>query len=141
MISHKCNCVLSGSENVQTENEFRLWVNAASSVCQKKCKSYTEDLHPNEMDFGYAPALDGYCEGTHELSIINQKIHRKMETQHPANSVAFHCPTFTEEKIVILYWFLLKCQSLFSASKIAGTLVPTVEIQSENILPIYNFAS
>lgn len=55
------------------------------------------------MDFGYAPALDGYCEGIHELSIINQKIHRDMETQHPANSVAFHCPTFAGEKIAILY--------------------------------------
>lgn len=95
------------------ENQFRLWVNVAYSVWQKNCKSYTEDLHPNEKDFGYAPALDGYCEGTHELSIINQKIQRKMETQHPANSVAFHCPTFGGEKIVILYWFLLKCLSLF----------------------------
>lgn len=64
-------CSLSGNENVQTENQFRLWVNTASSLCQKNCKSYTEDLQPNEMDFGYAPALDGYCEDIHELSIIH----------------------------------------------------------------------
>lgn len=63
-------CSLSGNENVQTGNQFRLWVNAASSVCQKNCKSYREDLQPNEMDFGYAPALDGDCEDIHELSII-----------------------------------------------------------------------
>lgn len=106
LVSHKSNCVFSGNENVQTENQFRLWVNAVSSVCWKNCKSYTEDLHPNEMDFGYAAALDGYCEGIHELSIINQKIHRKMETLCPAKSVAFHCPTFAGVKIVILYLFL-----------------------------------
>lgn len=63
-------CSLSGNENVQMENQFRLWVNTASPLCQKKCKSYIEDLQPNEMDFGYAPALDGYCEDIHELSII-----------------------------------------------------------------------
>lgn len=63
-------CCLSGNENVQAENQFRLWVKGASLVCQKNCKSYTEDLQPNEMDFGYAPALDGYCEDIHELSII-----------------------------------------------------------------------
>lgn len=89
------------------------------------------------MDFGYASALDGYCEGIHELSIINQKIHRDMETQHPANSVAFHCPTFAGEKIAILYWFLLKCQSLFSGSNIPGTLVPTVEIETIRKHPTY----
>lgn len=89
------------------------------------------------MDFGYAPALDGYSKGTHELSIINQKIHREMETQHPANSVAFHCPTFAGEKIVILYGFLLKCQSLFSDSNTPGTLVPTVEIQTIRKHPTY----
>lgn len=61
---------LSGNENVQTENQFRLWVNTASTVCQKNCKSYTEDLWPNEMDFGYVPALDGYCEDIHELPFI-----------------------------------------------------------------------
>lgn len=26
-----------------------------------------------------------------------------METQHPANSVGFHCPTFAGEKIVIYF--------------------------------------
>lgn len=55
------------------------------------------------MDFGCVPALDGYCEDTHELAIIQQKIYRKMETECTANSVSFHCPTFAGEKIVILY--------------------------------------
>lgn len=64
---------LSGNENVQAENRFRLWVNTASSVCQKNSKSYTEDLWPSKMDFGYVPALDRYCEDIHELSIIQQK--------------------------------------------------------------------